>query len=61
MLWPPIVKLLSTYLDHERCVTANLVVTSAAHVFTVLLYLYAPICIKFTDWKTVFFTASYAL
>ena len=44
MLWPPIVKILSTYLDHKTYVTANLVVTSAAHIATVLLYVYTPIC-----------------
>ena len=38
MLWPPIVRILSDNLDHERYVTANLIVTTAAHVATVLLY-----------------------
>ena len=58
MLWPPIVKILSTYLDHKTFVTANLVVTSAAHVATVLLYVFVPICLTFMTWQTVFFTAS---
>ena len=58
MLWPPIVKILSTYLDHKTFVTANLVVTSAAHVATVLLYVFVPICLTFMAWQTVFFTAS---
>ena len=58
MLWPPIVKILSNTLDHERFVTANLVVTSAAHIATILLYLYVPLCIEFMEWKTVFYTAT---
>ena len=58
MLWPPIVRMLSDSLDHERFVRANLVVTSAAHVSTVLLYLYVPVCLEFFDWKTVFYTGS---
>ena len=58
MLWPPIVKILSTHLDHKTFVTANLVVTSAAHVATVLLYVFVPICLTFMAWQTVFFTAS---
>ena len=58
MLWPPIVKILSNYLNHEKFVTANLIVTSAAHVSTILLYIYVPICISFMSWETVFFTAS---
>ena len=58
MLWPPIVKILSTYLDHKTYVTANLLVTSAAHVATVLLYAYVPLCLSFMSWQTVFYTAS---
>ena len=58
MLWPPIVKILSTYLDHKTFVTANLVVTSAAHVATILLYVFVPLCLTFMSWETVFFTAS---
>ena len=58
MLWPPIVKILSTYLDHKTFVTANLVVTSAAHVATILLYVFVPLCLTFMSWEMVFFTAS---
>ena len=58
MLWPPIVKILSAHLEHEQYVTANVIVTSAAHVSTILLYLYAPLCLKFMNWKMVFFTSS---
>ena len=58
MLWPPIVKILSTYLSHESYVKANLVVTSAAHIATILLYLYVPLCLTLMSWQTVFYTAS---
>lgn len=58
MLWPPIVKILSNHLEHEQYVTANLIVTSAAHIATILLYLYAPLCLRFFSWETVFFTSS---
>lgn len=58
MLWPPIVKILSTYLDRKTYVTAHLVVTSAAHFATVLLYAYVPLCLMFMSWQTVFLTAS---
>ena len=58
MLWPPIVKILSNHLDHERFVTANLIVTTAAHVATILLYLYVPICIRFMSWHSVFYSAT---
>ena len=58
MLWPPIVRLLADNLEHESFVKANLIVTSAAHVATILLYLYVPVCLEFFDWKTVFFSAT---
>lgn len=58
MLWPPIVRILSDNLDSERFVKANLVVTSAAHIATILLYLYVPVCLVYFDWKTVFFSAT---
>ena len=58
MLWPPIVKILAHYLDHDTYVTAHLAVTSAAHVATVLLYVFVPICLTFMTWRTVFICAS---
>jgi len=58
MLWPPIVRILSTNLDHESYVKANLLVTAAAHVATVLLYLYVPVCLELLSWRAVFFSAT---
>ncbi len=58
MLWPPIVKILSAHLEHEQYVTANLIVTAAAHVATILLYVYAPLCLKYMSWQTVFISSA---
>ena len=58
MLWPPIVRILADNLDHDRFVTANLIVTMAAHAATILLYLYVPLCLQFMTWRAVFFTAT---
>lgn len=58
MLWPPIVKILSHYLDHKTYVTANLVVTAAAHVATAILYAFVPLCLTFMSWESVFIVAS---
>ena len=58
MLWPPIVRILSDNLEHEAFVRANLVVTTAAHVSTILLYLYVPLCLRVFDWRAVFFSAT---
>lgn len=57
MLWPPIVKILSCELDNDAFVKANLYVTAAAHVSTVLLYLYVPLCLKIASWQLAFITA----
>ena len=58
LLWPPIVRILSDNLSHEKYVTANLIVTCGAHVSTIILYLYAPICISFMSWESIFFTST---
>jgi OPA family glycerol-3-phosphate transporter-like MFS transporter len=58
LLWPPIVRILSDNLSHEKYVSANLVVTCGAHVSTIVLYVLAPICITFMSWKSVFFIST---
>ena len=58
MLWPPIVRILSRYLPHDLYVKASLLVTSAAHVATIVLYLYVPICLTLFSWKAVFISAA---
>jgi len=58
MMWPPIVKILSEHLDNESYVRASLIVTSAAHIATILLYLFVPLCLVLWSWKTVFFVVS---
>lgn len=58
LLWPPIVRILSDSLSHEKYVTANLIVTCGAHISTIVLYIYAPICISFMSWRAVFFTST---
>ena len=58
MLWPPIVRILADNLEGEKFVLSNLVVTSSAHVSTIILYIFVPVCLKFYSWETVFFAAS---
>lgn len=58
MLWPPIVRIISRYLDHAAYVRASLLVTSAAHIATILLYLYVPVCLKLFSWRAVFISAT---
>ena len=58
MLWPPILKLLSTYLDYEGYALGSMVVTCAAHVSTIILYLFVPIALTFMSWEAVFYAAA---
>lgn len=58
MLWPPIVRILSDNLNRDEYVKANIIITNAAHVSTIILYLYVPICLNYFEWDTVFFTAT---
>jgi len=57
LFWPPILKLLAENLNNEDYVTANFVVTSAAHLSTIFLYLYVPICLKYMSWESVFISS----
>lgn len=57
-MWPPIVRILADSLDEETFVTANLIVTSAAHAATMLLYLFVPLCLNFFSWQFVFLSAA---
>ena len=38
LLWPPIVRILSDNLSHEKYVSASLIVTCGAHVSTIVLW-----------------------
>lgn len=62
MFWPPIVSIMATYLsdaDYARC---NVLVSSGAHIMTVLIYLLVPLSIGFFGWRAFFFiSASLAL
>ena len=58
MLWPPIVRILADHLTREEFVRSNLVVTCSAHISTILLYLYIPVCLKYFSWEAVFFSAT---
>lgn len=57
-MWPPIVRIMADTLDTETFVTANLFVTSAAHISTILLYLYVPLCLHLFSWQFVFTSAA---
>lgn len=53
LLWPPIVRLMSTYLSAEDYSFAAVRVNQGSSIATVSLYLFCPILLGFTEWRTV--------
>ena len=58
LLWPPILKLLAENLDNETYASASIVVTSAAHVATIMLYVIVPFLLPVYGWQAIFYVAS---
>ena len=54
MIWPPIVKVLCTYLKGSHYVKAIVRVSWASSLGTVVLYLVAPLIIEISNWQYVF-------
>lgn len=55
LMWPPMVKLLSHYLDDEQYKAACVRVTWGSAAGTIAIYLLAPVCIMWRGWKSLFF------
>lgn len=55
LMWPPIVKLLTSYLSDTDYVRATVVVSWGSSLGTIVIYLIAPLFIAFSHWKTFFF------
>lgn len=58
MMWPPIVKILTAKLSIDDYKKATVKVSYGSQLATVSIYLFAPVCIKFSGWQTVFYIAS---
>lgn len=58
MMWPPIVKLMATYLNEEEYATGNWLASLAAHSATILIYVAVPLCITLLDWRAAFFISA---
>ncbi len=57
MMWPPIVKLLSSSLSDDEYKKSTVTVSNASQIGVILLYLLAPVCITYSSWKTVFYVS----
>ncbi|NLB80978.1 MAG: MFS transporter [Clostridiaceae bacterium] len=57
MLWPPLVKILSTYLSKEDFRKSCVTVAISSSAGTIAVYLFAPMIIYLSGWRTVFFVS----
>ena len=53
MLWPPMVRMMSTYLQDSEYSYAVVCVSCGSSIATILLYLGCPLLLKLTDWRTI--------
>ena len=53
-MWPPIVKLMTSYLSNEDYVKATVIVSWGSSFGTIIVYLLSPVLILLLGWKFVF-------
>ena len=53
LLWPPIVRLMSTHLSPEDYSFAAVRVNQGSSIATISLYLFCPLLLRFMDWRTI--------
>ncbi len=53
LLWPPIIRLLSTYITDEEYGYANVRISWGSSFGTIFLYLACPLLLAFLHWRTV--------
>ncbi len=55
MMWPPIVKIMATYLHTDDYQRASVIVSWGGMGGTVAVYLISSVCITLSGWRTVFY------
>ncbi len=60
MIWPPMVRIMSTCLDGDTYKKAVVRVTWGSSIGTIAVYLLAPACIQWRGWKSLFFLSAAA-
>lgn len=53
MLWPPIVRLISTYVPSEQYSYASVRVSWGSSIATIVLYLLCPMLLSFMSWRAI--------
>lgn len=54
MLWPPLVRIMAENLQEKDYIRACVLVSSAASIGTIIVYLLVPVCILVYNWKMAF-------
>lgn len=57
-MWPPIVRMLSMYLEDKEFDRGYLLVCYGCYLGNILLYLVVPLCLQTGSWKTIFYLAT---
>ena len=53
MLWPPIVRLISTFIPSEEYSYASVRVSWGSSIATIVLYLVCPLLLSFMNWRSI--------
>ncbi len=60
LMWPPISKILATMLHSQDYRNASTKVSWGSSFGTIAVYIIAPLCVSFSNWKSIFWLATIA-
>ena len=60
LMWPPISKILATMLNPQDYRNASTKVSWGSSFGTIAVYIIAPLCVSFSNWKSIFWIACFA-
>ena len=58
LMWPPIVKLMASYMNESEYASCNWLVSIAAHSATILIYIAVPACVAWMNWRAAFYLSA---
>ena len=58
MMWPPLVKIMTTMFTNEVYRKATVKVSWGSSFGTIAVYLFSPICIVYSGWRSVFWVSA---
>lgn len=59
LIWPPLVRLMVSYLNEEQYKKSCVQVSCGSSVGTIAVYLLAPLCISHGSWRNLFFLCAF--